>query len=75
MKDKKQKVTFNVGDEVYDPKYGFGKIEKIDPDSEDLPYYGVFTGAQEDDVTKVWWSADKAVPADKAPKQKKQKSA
>lgn len=74
MKDKRWKPRFAVGDEVYDPQYGFGKIEQVDKNNAAFPYYGVFNGGKKG-VTKVWWRAIQTVPADKAPKKVKEEQA
>lgn len=72
MKNKKNKrepiKVFNVGDEVYDSKYGFGTIEQVDVDNADFPYYGVFHD-KKNGTTKAWWRADEAVPASEAPEE------
>lgn len=46
------KTKFNVGDRVFDKKYGHGTVQKIDADSKDFPYLVFY-----EDGTKIWYKA------------------
>lgn len=46
------KTKFNVGDCVFDKKYGHGTVQKIDTDSKDFPYLIFY-----EDGTKIWYKA------------------
>lgn len=57
------KLRFNVGDRVFDAKYGYGTVHQVDPDNRDYPY-----DIHYDDGTMIWHKAKGAVPASEAKK-------
>lgn len=52
---------FQVGDKVFDRRYGFGVVKKVDPKDRYYPYY-----VEYNDGTHIWYRADHAVPASEA---------
>lgn len=43
-------LKFNVGDKVYDEKYGFGVVCQVDPHNKGYPYYVKYK-----DGTHIWY--------------------
>ena len=62
MATKQQQQRFEVGDRVFDPKYGFGVVKKVHMEDRQFPYYVDY-----EDGTKIWYRADHAVPASEVP--------
>lgn len=57
------KLKFNVGDRVFDKKYGFGYVHQVNPNDRDFPY-----DIHYEDGTKIWYKAKGVVPASEAKK-------
>ena len=53
------KLKFQVGDRVYDPKYGNGVVRQIDATNYEYPYFVHFR----ENGTKIWYKAKDAVLA------------
>ncbi len=51
-------LKFNVGDHVYDKKYGFGVVHKVDPNDKEFPY-----NIHYEDGTTIWYKAKGVIPA------------
>lgn len=46
------KLKFNVGDRVFDKKYGHGVVQRVDAGNSELPYLIFY-----EDGTKIWYKA------------------
>lgn len=52
------KLKFNVGDRVFDKKYGHGVVQRVDAGNSEFPYLIFY-----EDGTKIWYKAKGATLA------------
>ena len=46
------KLKFNVGDRVFDKKYGHGVVQRVDAGNSEFPYLIFY-----EDGTKIWYNS------------------
>lgn len=58
----KQQKQFQVGDKIFDNRYGYGEVKKLDLENRGFPYY-----VEYEDGTKIWYRAGHVVLASEVP--------